>query len=61
MVSEAAYFGLCRNHSVADALEHLTEAINSDRRADTHVEGHLQVARDAVLDALSLAAEREGA
>jgi hypothetical protein len=59
MISEEAYFGRCRNYACANALEAISEAINSDRRADSHVEGHLQVARDSILDALSVTAERE--
>lgn len=57
-MSEAEYFGRCRNFAIANALEDVSEAIGSDRRASgRRVENHLQVARDALLDALSIVAE----
>jgi hypothetical protein len=57
---EAEYFGRCRNLAAANALEAINEAIGSDRRAaGRKVERHLQIARDALLDSLSIVAEDE--
>ena len=60
-LTEAQYFARCRAVATADALKLTTEAIGADRKAESpKVGGHLKIAQDALLDALSLLAESEG-
>jgi hypothetical protein len=59
-MTEAEFLGRCRNLAISDALGKVTEAILHDSKADQHVANHLNVAKDALLDALSQIAEREG-
>jgi hypothetical protein len=61
-LTEEQFIRRCRAVALSDALQKTVEAIGHDKRCeDVHVTNHLSLAKDALLDALSQIAEREGA
>jgi hypothetical protein len=61
-LTEEQFTRRCRAVAISDALQKTVEGIGHDRQCeDVHVAENLSMAKDALLDALSQIAEREGA
>jgi hypothetical protein len=61
-LTEEQFTRRCRAVAISDALQKTIEAIGHDKQCeDVHVDNHLMIAKDGLLDALSQIAEREGA
>jgi hypothetical protein len=63
LLTEEMFMRRCRGVAISDALKLTLEAIGHDKRCeDVHVAEHLELAKDALLDALSgLVVDGEGA